>query len=120
VAIGEKWNTDNPNKVWAFFDPDADIKIPVGIDEWLTELGVGYASHEVLAAAPLECADEGAYSPGQRIRVRMKLVTTPTYTANKLYPFTLRVYGDDGTTKDDLTLYLKIKDDLSGGVQPDD
>jgi hypothetical protein len=111
MTIGERWNTDNPLKVWAYFDPDADIKIPFGITEWLADLGVGYASHQVLADPPLQCADPGTYTPGQRIRIRMKRAAG-TYTAGP-WPFIVRLHGDDGTTQDDKTLWLKLKDNLS-------
>lgn len=117
MAIGERWNTENPDRIWAKFDPDADIKIPFGITEWLADLGVGYASHDIIAPSPLECPDEGVYTPGQRIRIRIRVATGATYTAGQLYPFTIRLNGDDGTTKDDRTLYLKLQDNLSGGEE---
>lgn len=107
--IGAAWNIEDPAKPWADWDPDADIKIPIGLDEWLAELGVGYATHDVIADAPLECASEGTYSAGT-VLVRMKLATAATYTAGVKYPFTVRVFGDDGTTKDDRTLWLKVKE----------
>lgn len=107
--IGDAWNVDDPAKPWALWDPEADVKIPVGLDDWLTELGVGYDSHDVLTSAPLECASEGVYSAGT-VLIRMKLVTAAVYEAGLKYPFTIRVFGDDGTTRDDRTLWLKVKD----------
>lgn len=113
MAIGEMWNTSNPKRIWAWFDPDDDIKIPIGIDDRLTDLGVGYSSHEVIAASPLNCPDEGSYVSGQRIRVRMKRAAAASYSASTYYPFTVRISGDDGTTQSDLTLYLRFRDDAS-------
>lgn len=109
MAIGDAWNIDDPKKPWADWDPDANIKIPIGLDDWLTELGDTYGSHQIIAVAPLECADAGTYSAGD-IQVRMKLVASPTYSAGRKYPFTVRVFGADGLTQDDRTLYLKVKD----------
>ena len=107
--IGDAWNIDDPKKPWTDWDPEADVKIPIGLDDWLTELGVGYGDHEILAAAPLECASEGVYSAGT-VLVRMKLAAAATYVPGVKYPFTVRVSGDDGTTQDDRTLWLKVKD----------
>ncbi len=109
MATGAAWNVDDPLKPWALWDPDANIKIPVYLDDWIAELSTGYGSHTVTAAAPLEVADAGTYVDGV-IAVRMKLVTSPTYTAGKKYPFTIRLTGADGITKDDRTLWLKVKD----------
>jgi hypothetical protein len=109
MTIGAAWNVDDPHKPWALWDPDANIVIPIGLTDWLAELGTTYGSHSIITAAPLECANEGTYSAGA-IGVRMKLVATPTYTAGVKYPFTVRVVGSDGVTQDDRTLWLKVKD----------
>ena len=109
MTTGAAWNTDDPAKPWALWDPDAKIAIPIGVADWLAALGVGYGSHEIIAAAPLECADEGVHDAGT-IPVRMQLVASPTYKAGTKYPFTIRIVGDDGFTQDDRTLYLKVKD----------
>lgn len=108
MTIGAAWNIDDPAKPWTDWDPNADIKIPFGFDEWLAELGVGYLSHEVLTANPLECADEGTYTAGTAL-IRMKLAASAVYTEGTKYPFTIRVHGDDTTTQDDRTLWLKVK-----------
>lgn len=107
--IGSNWNVDDPQKPWALWDPEANIVIPIGLDDWLAELGTTYGSHDIIAPAPLECASEGVYSLGS-IGVRMKLVATPTYTPGVKYPFTVRVVGSDGVTQDDRTFRLKVKD----------
>lgn len=107
MTIGAAWNIDDPAKPWTDFDPHADIKIPFGFDEWLLELGVAYQDHQVITAAPLECADKGTYTDGRAL-VRMRVATGATYSAGLKYPFTIRVFGADGTTKDDRTLYLRI------------
>jgi hypothetical protein len=109
MAIGDAWNIDDPLKPWALWDPDANIKIPIGLDDWLAELGDTYGSHSIIAPAPLECASPGSYSAGT-IMVRMKLAAAATYVAGRKYPFTVRLVGADGITTDDRTLYLKVKD----------
>jgi hypothetical protein len=108
MTIGAAWNIDDPTKPWALFDSDAKIPIPIGLDDWLADLGAAYGSHTILTAAPLECVSAGTYSAGT-ILVRMKLVTSPVYTDGVKYPFTVRVVGADGFTQDDRTLWLKVK-----------
>lgn len=105
--IGDAWNIDVPTKPWALWDPDADIKIPIGLDDWLQKLGTLYGDHDIIAAAPLECADQGTYSAGI-VRVRIRLAAGATFTPGVRYPFIVRVFGADGTTKDDRTLWLRL------------
>lgn len=107
--IGANWNVDDPKKPWAYWDPDANIVIPIGLEAWLAEIGATYGSHQIIANAPLECASPGSYASGT-IGVRMKLVASPTFKQGTKYPFTVRVIGADGITKDDRTLWLKVKD----------
>lgn len=107
--IGSNWNVEDPLKPWALWDPDANIVIPIGLDDWLAELGTTYGSHTVIAAAPLQCVSPGTYVAGT-IGVRMALVASPTFKSGVKYPFTIRVTGLDGVTKDDRTLWLKVKD----------
>lgn len=109
MTIGAAWNIDDPTKPWALWDPDANIVIPIGLDSWLADIGSSYGSHQIITAAPLECASPGTYALGT-IGVRMKLVTSPTYKAGTKYPFTVRLTGADSITKDDRTLWLKVKD----------
>lgn len=109
MTTGAAWNTDDPKKPWADWDPDANIKIPVYLDDWLTELGTTYGSHTIIAPAPLECDDAGTYAAGI-IPVRMSLVASPTYVPGRKYPFTIRIVGADALTTDDRTLWLKVKD----------
>lgn len=109
MATGAAWNEDDPLKPWALWDPNANIKIPIYLDDWIAELSTAYGSHEIITAAPLECADQGTYVDGV-IAVRMKLVSSPTYTPGVKYPFTIRLTGADAVTKDDRTLRLKVKD----------
>ncbi len=112
MTIGAAWNIDDPLKPWALFDPNANIPIPIGLADWVEDLGTTYGSHQVIADAPLECADEGVIEADAAgtIRVRMKLVSSPTYAAGVRYPFTVRVVGADGVTQDDRTFWLKVKD----------
>lgn len=107
MATGSFWNVDDPLKPWGLFDPDAVIVFPIEVDDWLASLATTYASHSIIANAPLECDDPGAYSAGI-IPVRMSLVATPVYTPGTKYPFTIRIVGADGQS-DDRTLWLKVK-----------
>lgn len=104
------WNDSDPKRVWAYFDPDDDIRIPIGIDQRLTDLGVGYSAHQVIVSSPLECPDPGSYVANQRIRVRIKRAAAAAYTTSAYYPILVRISGDDGTTRSDLTLYLRFRD----------
>lgn len=113
MTIGAAWNiTDDPTKPWALFDPNANIAIPIGLAEWIADLGTTYGTHDIIAPSPLECADEGTLEPDEAgtIRVRMKLASAATYTAGKKYPFTVRVTGADLQTTDDRTFWLKVKE----------
>lgn len=107
MATGSFWNLDDPDKPWGPFDPDAAIVFPIEVDAWLVSLGVGYSSHSIIVAAPLEC-ESSAHSDGV-IAVSMRLAEGAAYTPGTKYPFTLRIVGDDGFTQDDRTLYLKVK-----------
>lgn len=107
MTIGAAWNIDNPKKPFAEFDAHADIKIPMGFDDWLTELGVIYFAHDVTALSPLECASPGTYSSGTTL-IRMRLAPAALFTPGVKYPFTIRLRGADGTTQDDRTLFLKV------------
>lgn len=106
--IGAAWDVSDPLRPWALFDSDADIKIPIGLADWLAELGTAYASHEVIAAAPLECMDEGAIDSEETVVVRMRRDPTAEFVRGKRYPFTVRLLGADGTTQDDRTFWLKL------------
>lgn len=108
MTTGAYWNVDDPSKPWADFDSDADIKIPLGFNDWLAELGTTYDSHEIIAASPLECVDDGTYD-GETALVRMRLLSGADFADGTKYPFTTRIHGADGTTQDDRTLYLKVK-----------
>lgn len=109
MTIGAAWNVDNPEKPFADWDPDADIKIPIGLEDWLTvDLGTAYQSHQIITASPLVCEDAGTYTDGT-VLVRMALIDGADYTEGTKYAFTVRVFGSDGTTQDDRTLFLKVK-----------
>jgi len=110
MTTGAAWNLDDPKKPWADWDPDANIVIPIFVDDWLAELGVTYGSHSIITASPLQCVNQGLYSAGI-IGVRMSLVgLPPAFTPGKKYPFTLRIIGNDTLTRDDRTLWLRVKD----------
>lgn len=103
------WNTDNPNKPWGLMDPNAQIDIPFDWSQWLAELGVDHASHQVLVESPLELvatqvnqgvvtafvkvADGGTVQLGHKYAVTCRITTT----------------GDPART-DDRTVYLKMQE----------
>lgn len=107
MTIGAAWNIDDPEKPWTLWDSNANVKIPIGVGDWLTDLSATYGSHEVIADAPLLCVSEGTHAAGT-IEVRMALVASPTFVSGTKYPFTLRITGADGITVDDRTLWLKV------------
>lgn len=115
--IGDGWIIDeeNPRKApWMPWDPDARKAIPIGLRAWIEqELGAVYGSHDIILPAdtPLEVFDKGTYGTDDAgtVLVKMQLKATPTYTAGLKYPFTVRVNGADGFTRDDQTFYLLLK-----------
>jgi hypothetical protein len=112
MPTGAAWNTaDDPEKPTTLWDSDADIKIPVAFAAWLAELGVGYGSHDVLPESPLTCPSEGTYDAGSdTVLIRLTIPEADRASAlGRTLKATIRLMGDDGTTQDDRTLYLKVK-----------
>lgn len=112
MPTGAAWNTtEDPEKPTTLWDSDADIRVPVALAAWLAELGVGYSSHEVLPEAPLTCPSAGTYDSGtDTVLIRLTIPEADRATAlGRTLKATVRVFGDDGTTQDDRTLYLKVK-----------
>lgn len=112
MPTGAAWNiTDDPEKPTTLWDSDADIRIPVAFAAWLAELGVGYASHEVLPESPLTCPSAGVYDPVSDTALVRLTISEPERAASlgRTLRATIRLRGDDGTTQDDRTLYLKVK-----------
>lgn len=112
MTTGSAWNVDSPAKPWTDWDPDANIVIPLWLDGWLASLGATYGSHSIITADPLQCLSQGLYDPGSGlIGVRMSLIgIPPAFVPGKKYPFTIRVVGDDTITRDDRTLWLRVKE----------
>lgn len=110
MATGTLWNIDNPLKPWALFDTHAELEIPFELEDWLVSLGAGYASHEIIAPAPLECISSD-YSSGDGgiIAIRIKVADAAEFVKGVKYPFTVRLTCDD-TQQDDRTLWLKLVD----------
>ena len=110
MTIGAEWHLEKPEKPWLLWDPNANIVIPIGVDDWLSELGVTYGSHSIITDDPLQCVSQGLYAGGI-IGVRMAVIdTSPNLQPGTRYPFTIRIVGNDTLTKDDRTLWLKVKD----------
>lgn len=112
MPTGAAWNTtDDPEKPTTPWDSDADIRIPVAFSAWLAELGVGYASHQVFPESPLTCPSAGVYDAGSDtalVRLTIPEVNRPAAMGRTLKA-TIRVFGNDGTTQDDRSLYFKVK-----------
>ena len=106
MTTGAFWNLGNPAKPFGLFDPNAELVLPIYVDDWFVGMGSSYLSHEILAPSPLECVDPGAYI-AVVIPMRMQLLAGADYVAGLKYPFTIRVESADGQ-RDDRTLYLKI------------
>lgn len=110
MATGTLWNIGNPLKPWALFDTHAELEIPFELEDWLTSLAAAYASHEVIAEAPLECvSDDYTADDGGIIAIRIKVAAGAEFTKGVKYPFTVRLVCDDGQ-QDDRTLWLKLVD----------
>ena len=106
MTTGTAWDLSSPERPWANFDPDAIRDIPIEIGDWLSSMGTTYASHQVIADAPLHCS-ASSHSAGV-IVVRMNLAPSAVYIPGTKYPFTVRVVGADGQL-DDRTLWLRLK-----------
>lgn len=107
MTTGPVWDTSDPKKPFAEFDPDAIRVIPFSVVDLLASMGTTYASHQVIVATPLECVSS-QHASGV-IAIKMKLATGASFKQGTKYPFTVRVVGADGQ-QDDRTLRLLVKD----------
>lgn len=109
MTTGAAWDVSRPEKPTALWDPQANIIIPIFVDDWLLMLGDTYGSHSIVTDDPLECVSQGLYINGI-IGVRMRVKDSVPFTAGAKYPFTIRIVGTDTQTRDDRTLWLKVKE----------
>lgn len=111
MTTGAAWNVIDPMKPWALFDTNARRIIPFELEDWLTEMGTTYASHEIIANSPLECPESSYLDDVVAITIQLidGLVLGTDYKLNTKYPFTVRLTGADGQI-DDRTLWLKLVD----------
>lgn len=105
MKTGIAWNVSNPLKPTALFDPDAIRDIPCDWSAWFTDIGDTYASHTVIADAPLEVV--ASAQAAQVITARIKIADGETAPVGQRYGVTFRVVSAGGQ-QDDQTLYLKI------------
>jgi len=101
------WNVENPDKPWGKFDPNAKLSIPFDWTEWLADLGVAYASHQILVEAPLEVV--GSTHSAGIIAAFIQVQDGQSVQLNKKYSVTCRIVTDGNPPhQDDRTVYLKM------------
>lgn len=104
LVTGAEWSYDREKGRWvADFDPHAVRDIPIAWADFFADLESSYASHVILAAAPLVCPG----SSEQDGTIKARMMTDGTGTLRRLYPFTVRVTTADGQS-DDQTLWLRL------------
>lgn len=108
MATGNFWRDTNTDKPWGPMDPDDKLSIPLDVSDMLDGMATAYASHEILAQAPLECTAQGTHASGVIAGVRLQLAVAAEFSEGQKAPFTLRLVGADGQQRD-RTLWLKIK-----------
>jgi hypothetical protein len=105
--MADFWNVENPDKPWGKFDPNAQLSIPFDWIEWLADLGVNYASHEIIVEAPLEVV--GSAQVNGVIVAFLKVADGQEVAINKKYSVTCRIVTDGNPPhQDDRTVFLKM------------
>ncbi len=99
------WDTSNPLKPWAIFDPNAVRDVPFDWSAWIADIGGTYASHTITAASPLQCTTS-AHASGI-VTARIKVADGAVYAVGTKYPVTCSLVMADGQ-RDERTVYLKL------------
>lgn len=108
LTAGDFWNITNPKKPKGELDPNAILRIPMGVSDMLDKMATTYADHQLIPQAPLVVVEKGAYATGYVY----PLISCDPITPEQLgqtFTLVLRVIGADGQ-QDDRTMYLKIKE----------
>lgn len=105
MTTGGAWNVDNPLKPVALFDPNAERDIPFDWSDFLTDIASTYATHAIVAPAPLECVV--STPSGTKITARIRVAPGQTVVLGDKYTVTCRITAADGQV-DDQTVYLKM------------
>lgn len=102
------WNTtDNPDKPWGKWDRKAQLDIPFNWGDWLADLALNYASHVILAEAPLEVV--GSAHAGGVITAFVKVPDGATVQLNRKYWVECAITTDGNPPRtDNRRVYLKI------------
>lgn len=105
MPTGSAWNTGNPLKPWAYFDPDAVRDIPFEWDLWLADIGANYTSHTVSVDPGLVCSTSSQANGIVKLRIE-KDPAAPLVVGQK-YAVTCHIVASNGE-EDDQTVWLKI------------
>lgn len=103
--MGSTWDTSDPSKPWAIFDPNAVRDIPLDWSEWIADIGGTYSSHSITAISPIECVTS-SHLAGV-ITARIKVTDGAAYVVGTKYPIKCTIVMTDGQ-RDDRTVWLKL------------
>lgn len=107
VTAGDFWDITNPAQPVGEFDPNAKLRFPLTVQSILDGMGTTYASHEIIANAPVEIIDQGTHAAGV-VTPFIGILAGSAWKLGDKLPVTIRVVGADGQ-QDDRTVYLKLK-----------
>jgi hypothetical protein len=101
------WNVEKIDKPWGKFDPKAQLDIPFKWTDWLTDLGLNYASHVITVEPPLQLV--GSNQLGGIITAFVKVLDGESVNLNQKYFIECEI-TTDGTPprKDNRRVYLKM------------
>lgn len=108
VTAGDFWDITDPAKPIGEFDPNAKLRFPLTVQDILDGMGTTYASHEIIAALPVEVLDPGTHAAGV-VTPFIGLLDGSTWSLGDKLAVTIRIVGADGQ-QDDRTVYLKLKE----------
>jgi len=108
VTAGELWNISKPDKPQCDFDPNARLRIRMGIQDILDKMGTTYGNHIFLDSPVMEAADTGVHNAGVVVPL-IQVKSGAVYQLGAKYAFTIRIIGADGQ-QDDRTMYFRLKE----------
>lgn len=107
MATGSYWNVDDPAKPWGLMDPDDVLNVPYDFEEWLTEQGTAYVSHNLDADEGMQVDTVSAVAGV--VLVQVQRAAGASLSIGQKYGVTCQVVAADGQ-KRSKTLYYKIKE----------